>query len=127
MNKFFITLVLALGLSGCASVVEKIPSFWDDNQSARIINVRQMVEQIDCEKPQFDQVQLVARELRWFELYSESKGSRQHDVIVLVEPMKKTVAAWLERKEGSKSYCEIKKTLLTTQAKTAAVAVLGRF
>lgn len=127
MNKIFITLALAFGLTGCASIVEKIPSFWDDNQSARIINVRQMVEQIDCEKPQFEQVQLVARELRWFELYSESKGSRQTDVIKLVDPMKKTVTAWIERKEGSKSYCEIKKQLLTTQAKTAAVAVLGRF
>lgn len=107
-----------------------IPSFWDDNQSASIINVRLAVDAIDCSKPQLPQAENLASQLRWFELYSESKGARQRDVLRLVEPMQETTADWVKRSrdaQGSTAYCEIKKKLLQSQAKTAASAVLGRF
>jgi hypothetical protein len=85
---------------------------------------------VDCTQPQLPQAEEIAKQLRWFELYSESKGWRQSDVIKLTAPMKESVDDWVKRskdKEGSKTYCEIKKKVLVEQSKRAAQAVLGRF
>ena len=120
----------ALLVSGCAQIKSWVPSFWDDNQSARIVDVRQRVESINCELPQLAQAEAVSRELRWFELYSESKGWRQQDVLKLTQPMRETLDDWIKRsreREGSKTYCELKKRVLTQQSSRAAEAVLGRF
>jgi hypothetical protein len=132
MKKFFVISVLALSMSGCAAIKDQIPSFWDDNQSASIVSVRQHVENIDCAKPQAPQVMTISQNIRWFQLYSESKGSLQKDVLRVVDPMSKTVADWQSRLDQqaeapSRAYCEIKKKLLTAQSKLAAQAVLGRY
>ena len=129
MKRLITLLVLSLTLSGCASVMSLIPSFNDTNQSARIIDVRLRVEQINCDQPQLPQALQVQSDLRWFELYSDSKG-RQTDVLKVIAPMQESVADWVKRStdaQGSKGYCEIKKKLLQTQAKSAASAILGRF
>lgn len=123
---------MAFVLSGCSTVRGWIPSFWDDNQSAMIIEVRLHVEQIDCSKPQAAQVARVGEDLARFTLYSESKGWRQGDVLKLTSPMTETVNDWSKRvsAEGYKEnpvYCGLKKQLLTAQAKRAAEVVLGRF
>jgi len=125
-----IVLVLALTLTGCATVKEWIPSFSDSNQSARIVDVRQSVAQLDCKQPHAPQVKRIKDNLEWFQLYSESKGWRQQDVIKLVKPMQETVDDFYKRsteKQGSDTYCEIKKKLMAAQADKAASAVLGRF
>jgi hypothetical protein len=127
MNKLLVSVFLAVSLTGCASIQSMIPSFWDDNQSARIIDVRQKVELIDCAQEQRPQIDVVAREIRWFQLYSESKGQRQQDVLKIVAPMQETVGDWQKRGEGSKSYCELKKRTLALQSERAAQAILGRF
>lgn len=120
-------LVISMALTGCATVQNWVPSFWDDNQSARIIDARLMVEQINCLEPQKPQVELVARELRWFELYSQAKGTLQKDVLRVIEPMQSTVAEWTKRGEGSKTYCELKKKVLTQQGERASKVILGRW
>ena len=129
--KRLITLVLLTAvLSGCASITSLIPSFWDPNQSARITDVRFKADSINCDQPQLPQAQALQADLRWFELYSESKGSRQQDVIRVIQPMQESVTDWVKRStdgQGSKTYCEIKKKLLQTQAKSAAAAIQGRF
>ena len=128
--KRLVTLLFVLSLTGCASVMSLIPSFWDDNQSARITDVRLHIEQIDCEQPQLPQALRIQSDILWFELYSTSKGARQTDVARLVTPMQETVDDWVKRSregQGSKGYCEIKKKLLQTQARSAASAILGRF
>ena len=130
MKRLLTLLVLSLTLSGCASITSLIPSFWDPNQSARITDVRLRVDQINCEQAQLPQAQQIQNDLRWFELYSESKGSRQQDVIRVIQPMQESVTDWVKRStdgQGSKTYCEIKKKLLQTQAKSAAAAIQGRF
>lgn len=130
MNKILLTLLIVPVLAGCAAIKEKIPSFWDDNQSQMIINVRFQVDKLDCGQPHAPQVQAIKDELRKFELYSESKGWRQNDVLKIIKPMQETVDDFLKRsqeKEGSKMYCEIKKKAMTTQAKAAASAILGRY
>jgi len=130
MKKLIAIVAISLTVSGCSTVKGWIPSFWDDNQSARIIDVRLRVDSIDCAQPQLPQAEALSRELRWFELYSESKGWRQNDVLKLTAPMKETTDDWVKRsreKEGSKVYCEMKKKVLVEQSKRAASAVLGRF
>jgi hypothetical protein len=125
--KKVVLIVAVLALTGCATVTNWIPSFWDDNQSASIINVRQKVEQIDCTKEQLGQIESVAREIRWFQMYSESKGMLQKDVLRVEEPMKATSDDWVKRGEGSKTYCEMKKKILTEQSRKAASVILGRW
>ena len=121
-------LTAAVLMSGCVSL--SIPSFWDDNQSAAIVSVRQAIENINCEEPHAPQVLTVQQKLRWFELYSESKGNQQRDVLRLVQPMKETVDDFARRsneRQGSKTYCELKKSTMVDQARTVSRAVLGRF
>ena len=124
---------LALTLQGCMAIgvlKDYIPSFWDDNQSAKIIDIRQMTYSIDCEQSQLFQAKTINNHIEWFQLYSESKGWRQNDVLKIISPMKETVDDWVKRsqeKEGSKTYCELKKRTLKSQADRAAEAVLGRF
>ncbi len=130
MKRLIALLAVSLTLSGCSTVKGWIPSFWDDNQSARIVDVRLKVDSIDCTQPQLPQAESIRQDLRWFELYSESKGWRQNDVLKLTAPMKETIDDWVKRskeKEGTKVYCEIKKKILVEQSKRAATAILGRF
>ena len=129
MKTIFVTFMLLM-LTGCATVKGWVPSFWDDNQSRSIVDVRLAVDQLDCNQPHLPQVMNIYNSLRWFELYSESKGWRQADVLRLTEPMKQSVNDFVRRSQegqGTVGYCEIKKKLLTRQAATAAEAVLGRF
>ena len=125
-----LVIILCVMLAGCAQIKGLVPSFWDDNQSRKIIDLRQSVEQIDCSLPQRPQADLVVREAEWFDLYSESKGSRQADVRRIIKPILETAHDWQKRsqvQEGSKAYCQLKKQVLQTQTKRAAEAVLGRF
>ena len=130
MKKLFLSVLLALSLTGCATVKGWIPSFWDDNQSASIIHTRLAVDRLDCSKPHLPQVAPIRDNLRWFELYSQSKGWRQSDVLRIIGPMQQSVDDFYKRsvdEQGSTAYCEIKKKLLAKQAETAAEAILGRF
>ena len=131
MKKLFAILSFTL-LSGCAGLTGLIPSFWDDNQSHRIINVRLDIERVDCKSTQLPQVTKIRDDLAWFKLYSESKGGRQADVILLTKPMTETVEDWHKRvsTEGHKDnpiYCDLKKRVLQEQSARAAKAILGRF
>ena len=131
MKKLFAILSFTL-LSGCAGLTGLIPSFWDDNQSHRIINVRLDIERVDCKAQQLPQVAKIRDDLAWFKLYSESKGGRQADVIALTTPMTATVEDWYKRvsTEGHKDnaiYCDLKKRVLQEQSARAAKAILGRF
>jgi len=120
-------IIMALTVSGCATVQNWVPSFWDDNQSRIIVDARLLIEQIDCGQPQTAQVLRVDQELRRFQLYSQAKGTLQKDVLRVIEPMKTSTEEWVKRGEGSKTYCEIKKKLLTQQADRASSVILGRW
>lgn len=122
-----VVLLALVSLSGCSTVKEWIPSFWDDNQSAYIIDARVHVSQINCDLEQRPQVLRVQEDLVRFEFYSQSKGMLQADVLRVVDPIKKTVDEWVQRGEGSKAYCGIKKRLLTQETERAAEVILGRW
>ena len=125
-----LTLIIALMLTGCATIQSWIPSFWDANQSARITDVQLAVDRVNCTEDQLAQVSRIRDDLRWFELYSRSKGAVQQDVLKLITPMQETVAEWHKRAaegRGSKAYCELKQRVMQQQAHRAAAAVQGRW
>lgn len=127
--KNLILIITIIFLSSCSSLTPL--SFWDDNQSASIINVRQSIENLDCDYPHAPQVLIIKNNLQWFDLYSESKGSRQQDVRKLIAPMSETVddfyARSISAKQGSTFYCNSKKQILQEQSDRAARAVMRRF
>ena len=125
--KLLTALIIAVSLTGCATVQSWIPSFWDDNQSAYITEARLSVERVNCALPQLPQVLTLSEDLRRFQLYSEAKGALQQDVLRVIEPMQTTVREWRDRGEGSRVYCEIKKKLLAQQGERAAKVILGRW
>jgi len=124
-------LITAVMLSGCASLIDQIPSFNDPNQSRSIIDVRASVYALDCSKPQAPQVERIQADLEWFRLYSQSKA-RQADVLRLTDPIKATVDDFHKRVSqpghvDNPNYCSIKKQVLTSQTRRAAEVVIGRF
>jgi hypothetical protein len=128
--KRILLIAAVVALSGCSTVQNWIPSFWDDNQSAKITDVRLTVDRIDCNKDQLAQAQQLRDQLRWFELYSVSKGALQKDVIKLVKPIQDTTEDWYKRSldgQGSVGYCNIKKKILEQQTARAAKGILGRW
>ena len=133
IKSFLFVGFFSVTVSGCATVDTVkgwVPSFWDDNQSAKIIDVRQLVAQLDCQQEHLPQVKRIKDNLHWFELYSDSKGMRQQDVLRISKPMQETVDDFYKRslsQQGSVVYCELKKKILTTQSEHAAQAILGRF
>ena len=117
-------------LTGCTAIQSYIPSFWDDNQSARIVDIRLAADQLNCAQAQAPQVAKIQSDLRWFELYSLSKGARQTDVLKLTRPMQDTVGDWSKRLQTNPDnpvYCQLKRRVLVEQTTRAAEAVLGRF
>ncbi len=129
MNKLIAILSIIM-LSGCASVVGWIPSFNDVNQSQKIIDVRMAVDSLDCARAQHPQALTIQRELRWFELYSQSAGIRNQDVIRIIKPMQETVSEFVDRtkaQDTSRVYCDLKKRAMQEQAARAAGVILGRF
>ena len=127
------TLLLTLSfmfLAGCSTVVSWIPSFNDPNQSARITDVRLAVDSLDCARAQHPQALAIARELRWFELYSQTAGQRHQDVLRVIAPMQATVAEFVTRtqaQDASRVYCDLKKRAMQEQAARAAGVIQGRF
>jgi len=132
MKRLLVIGLVAL-LQGCATfsfqdIKDQIPSFWDDNQSRSVIDIRQSVEKLNCKEPHAPQVKVIKDNIQWFILYSDSKGTK--DVLTLVKPMETTVDDFYKRsleKQGTEIYCDIKKKILTTQSSTVAKTVIGRF
>jgi len=127
MKKLSVVIFLVL-LQGCSTM---LPSFWDDNQSKKIIDVRQSVAHLNCAQSHLPQVKQIHDQLEWFQLYSESKGFLQNDVLAVIKPMQETVEEFYKRSagkdQGSVPYCEMKKKILIKQSSIAAQAVLARF
>jgi hypothetical protein len=128
--RIILTILTALTITGCSTVQGWIPSFWDSNQSAKITDVRLTVDRIDCSRDQLAQAQQLRDQLRWFELYSRSKGVLQRDVIRLIEPIQATTEDWYKRSlegQGTQGYCNIKKKILEQQTERAAKGIMGRW
>lgn len=88
------------------------------------------MDRFDCQQPHLEQLTVIRDQLRWFELYSQSKGWQQQDVRRILKPMQETVDDFYQRTQKQKTspaYCEGKKMIMQQQSQRAASVILGRF
>ena len=126
--KKLIAVCAFFALTGCASIMEYIPSSWDVNQAKVITDIQLEVKHFDCKaelKPQVDQL---AKNVEWFDIYSQTKPTR--DINKLTGVIKDTVKELQDRvAKGPVSplYCDLKKKIIQQQADIIAKSVQGRF
>jgi PBP1b-binding outer membrane lipoprotein LpoB len=122
-------LVLAfLSLTGCASIMEMIPSGWDVNQAKVITDIQLQVRHFDCKADLAPQINKLAQDVEWFDIYAKTKPTR--DIAKLTGTITDTVKELQDRvAKGSVSplYCDLKKKIIQQQADILAKSVQGRF
>jgi PBP1b-binding outer membrane lipoprotein LpoB len=126
--KKLLLVVAFLSLTGCASIIEMIPSGWDANQAKVITDIQLQARHIDCKadlKPQVDQL---AKDVEWFDIYAKTKPTR--DIAKLTGTITDTVKELQDRvAKGPVSplYCDLKAKIIKQQADILAGSVQGRF
>ena len=121
-------LLVAIVLTGCASIMEYIPSGWDANQAKVITDIQLEVRHFDCKadlKPQVDQL---VKDVEWFDIYANTKPTR--DIAKLTGTITDTVKELQDRvNKGPVSplYCDLKKKIIQQQTDIIAKSVQGRF
>jgi len=126
--KKLIAVVAFLSLTGCASIMEMIPSRWDVNQAKSITDIQQQAIRFDCKGDQVVQVNSLDQNIEWFVIYSKTKPTR--DITKLTDTIQTTVSEYKERlKTGPVSplYCDLKRKIIIQQTEILAGSVQGRF
>ena len=127
MKRLLVVLAFA-GLTGCASIMEYIPSSWDANQAKVITDIQLQVKHFDCKADLKPQVDKLARDVEWFDIYAKTKPTR--DIAKLTGTITDTVTELKDRvAKGPVSplYCDLKKKIIQQQADILAKSVQGRF
>jgi PBP1b-binding outer membrane lipoprotein LpoB len=115
-------------LTGCASIMEMIPSGWDVNQAKVITDIQLQVRHFDCKADLAPQVNKLAQDVEWFDIYAKTKPTR--DIAKLTGTITDTVKELQDRvTKGPVSplYCDLKKKIIQQQADILAKSVQGRF
>ena len=126
--KKLLVVVVFLSLTGCASIMEMIPSGWDTNQAKVITDIQLEVRHFDCAKDLAPQVNKLAQDVEWFDIYAKTKPTR--DIAKLTGTITDTVKELQDRvAKGSVSpmYCDLKLKIIQQQADILAGSVQGRF
>lgn len=127
MKKLLLILAL-VSLTGCASIMEMIPSGWDANQAKVITDIQLQARHIDCKADLAPQVNKLAQDVEWFDIYAKTKPTR--DIAKLTGTITDTVKELQDRvAKGPVSplYCDLKKKIIQQQADILAKSVQGRF
>ena len=115
-------------LSGCASIMEYIPSGWDANQARVITDIQMQARHFDCKSDLTPQVNKLTLDIEWFDIYAKTKPTR--DIARLTGTITETVKELQDRvNKGPVSpvYCDLKKKIIQQQADILAKSVQGRF
>jgi len=126
--KRLLAVVAFISLTGCANIMEMIPSGWDANQAKSITDIQLEVRHFDCRaelKPQVDQL---AKDIEWFDIYAKTKPTR--DIAKLTGTITDTVKELQDRVDKgpvSPMYCDLKKKIIQQQTDIIAKSVQGRF
>jgi PBP1b-binding outer membrane lipoprotein LpoB len=126
--KRLLLIIAFLSLTGCASIMEYIPSSWDVNQAKVITDIQQQVRHFDCKAELAPQVNKLAQDVEWFDIYAKTKPTR--DIAKLTGTITDTVKELQDRvKAGPVSplYCDLKKKIIQQQSDILAKSVQGRF
>jgi hypothetical protein len=127
MKRLLVVLAF-LSLTGCASLMEMIPSGWDVNQAKVITDIQQQVRHFDCKADLGPQVTKLAQDVEWFDIYAKTKPTR--DIAKLTGTITDTVKELQDRVNAgpvSPLYCDLKKKIIQQQADILAKSVQGRF
>jgi hypothetical protein len=126
--KKLIVVVAFLSLTGCSTILDYIPSGWDANQAKVITDIQLQVRHFDCKAELAPQVNKLASDVEWFDIYAKTKPTR--DIARLTGTITNTVKELQDRvAKGpvSPMYCDLKKKILQQQADILAGSVQGRF
>ena len=126
--KKLIVILAVVGLTGCASVLEMIPSRWDVNQAKVITDIQVQTNHFDCKGDQAAQLAGLAINVEWFDIYAKTKPTK--DIAKLTGTIVTTVKEYQDRlKTGpvSPMYCDIKLKIIKQQTDILAGSVQGRF
>jgi len=126
--KRLIAVVAFLSLTGCASIMDMIPSRWDVNQAKAITDIQLEVTHFDCKADLAPQVNQLAKDVEWFDIYAKTKPTR--DIAKLTGTITDTVKELQDRvNKGPVSplYCDLKKKIIQQQTDIIAKSVQGRF
>ena len=127
MKRLLVVLAF-LSLTGCASIMEMIPSGWDVNQAKVITDIQLQVRHFDCKADLAPQVNKLAQDVEWFDIYAKTKPTR--DIAKLTGTITDTVKELQDRVAKvpvSPLYCDLKKKIIQQQADILAKSVQGRF
>ena len=126
--KKLIAILFVISLTGCASIMEYIPSSWDVNQAKVITDIQQQARHFDCKADLVPQVNKLSQDVEWFDIYAKTKPTR--DIAKLTSTITDTVKELQDRvAKGPVSplYCDLKKKIIQQQADILAKSVQGRF
>ena len=126
--KRLMVVIAFLSLTGCASIMEMIPSRWDVNQAKVITDIQLQVRHFDCKADLAPQVNKLAQDVEWFDIYAKTKPTR--DIAKLTGTITDTVKELQDRvAKGPVSplYCDLKKKIIQQQVDIIAGSVQGRF
>lgn len=125
LRKILLSSALIVALTGC-SITEEVPSFWDDNESAKVVDLFISVSKIDCESHFVkNQIQEVSNNSQWLLHYARLKGS--HDVVSLVSKFEKTLVGIASKDVINVNYCRVKRDTLIKQSERIAQGIMGRY
>ena len=126
--KRLLTILAFIGLTGCTSIMEMIPSRWDANQARVITDIQVQVKHFDCKGNQTQQLGSLASNVEWFDIYAKTKPTK--DIAKLTGTITATVKEYQDRlKAGPVSplYCDLKVKIIKQQTDMLAGSVQGRF
>jgi uncharacterized protein YceK len=126
--KRLLLIIAIISMTGCASILEKIPSRWDVNQAKVVTDIQQDARRFDCKGDLKVQLASLDKSIEWFDIYAQTKPTR--DVAKLSGTLSKTVKEMQDRvKDGTVSplYCDLKQKIIKQQADILAGSVQGRF
>ena len=126
--KRLLAVVTFISLTGCASIMEKIPSRWDVNQAKVITDIQVQVNHFDCKGDQAAQLNALSLNVEWFDIYAKTKPTR--DISKLTSTLTTTVKEYQDRlKTGPVSplYCDLKVKIIKQQTEILTGSVQGRF
>ena len=127
IKKLLVILAL-VSLTGCASIMEMIPSRWDANQAKVITDIQVQTNHFDCKGDQAQQLRSLALNIEWFNTYAKTKPTK--DIAKLTGTVTATVKEYQDRlKTGPVSplYCDLKVKIIKQQTDILAGSVQGRF
>jgi hypothetical protein len=126
--KKLIAVLFVVSLTGCSTLMEYIPSSWDVNQAKVITDIQQQTRRFDCKGDQARQLNILATDVEWFDIYAKTKPTR--DITKLTVTLNDTVKEYKDRLDKgpvSPLYCDLKIKIIRQQTDIIAKSVQGRF